>query len=65
MSVRSDLAIGQLSVANNGNELLAILDLIANESVNEEEDFFIYTLNLSLFFITYSTSVSFSNQLNN
>ena len=32
MSVRSDLAIGQLSVANNGNELLAILDLIAQES---------------------------------
>ena len=38
MSIRSDLAIGQLSVANNGNELLAILDLIANESVNEEEN---------------------------
>ena len=32
MTVRSDLAIGQLSVANNGNELLAILDLIAQES---------------------------------
>ena len=32
MSVRSDLAIGQLNVANNGNELLAILDIIAQES---------------------------------
>ena len=32
MSVHSDLAIGQLNVANNGNELLAILDIIAQES---------------------------------
>ena len=32
MSVSRDLAIGQLRVANNGNELLAILDIIAQES---------------------------------
>ena len=31
MSVSRDLALGQLRVANNGNELLAILDLIAQE----------------------------------
>lgn len=37
MSVRSDLALGQLRVANNGNELLAILDLIASEANDTEE----------------------------
>ena len=38
MSVRSDLAIGQLSVANNGNELLAILDLIAQECQQQQAE---------------------------
>ena len=32
MTVSRDLAIGQLNVANNGNDLLAILDIIAQEN---------------------------------